>query len=97
MQPDLDLKSLDELIAILGGADIGARSAGPCGLLIEHLQAARRYRLGAMHAEYRSSLDQAKASVACIADKNSRAEAKGSLQQLLDSAAPKSKPRPAVA
>ena len=42
MQQDEDLKCLEDLIADLGGADTGMQSKSPCGLLLEHLQAARR-------------------------------------------------------
>jgi hypothetical protein len=87
MQPNKAVKSLDELIAGLGGADVGTQSNGPCGLLLEHLQAARRGLLGAMRGEYRLNLEQAKESVGCISDKNSRANAKATLQGLIDSAA----------
>jgi hypothetical protein len=78
-----DLKCLDELIAGLGGADTGALSYGPCGLLVEHLQAARRDLLGSIMGEYRFSLEQAKGSVACIIDKTARDEMKKRLQSLL--------------
>ena len=79
------LKSLDELIAGIGGADTGARSCGACGLLLEHLQAARRDLLGSIMGEYRLSLEQAKESVACIIDKSARNEMKKRLQSLLES------------
>lgn len=86
MQPqqDQDLKSLDELIAALGGADTGARSPGPSGLLIEHLQAARRDLLGSITGEYGLSLQQAKESVASILDKGARTETKKKLQNLIE-------------
>ncbi len=83
MQQDEDLKSLDRLIANIGGADTGAQSFGPCGLLLEHLQAARRDLLGSILGEYRLSLEQAKESVGCIVDKNSRSAMKEALQNLL--------------
>lgn len=82
-----ELKSLDELMVNLGGAGIGTQSAGPCGLLLEHLQAARRDFLGSMRAEYCSSLKFAKESIACIADKSARAGVKQILQGLIDSEA----------
>jgi hypothetical protein len=85
MQHNKDLKSLDELIAGLGGADTGARSAGPSGLLIEHLQAARRDLLGSIMGEYRVSLQQARESIASIEDKSARTEMKKRLQSLIDS------------
>jgi hypothetical protein len=88
VQEDKDLIRLDELIAELGGNVTGGRSAGPCGLLLEHLSAARRDRLGSMRGEYVVSLRQAKDSLACILDKGVRAETKKILQGLLDSPVP---------
>ncbi len=88
MQQDKDLNRLDELMASLGGTVTGSRSGGPCGLLLEHLNAARRDRLGSMRAEYLVSLTQAKDSVACILDKGVRAGTKKILQELLDSPVP---------
>jgi len=80
-----DLKCLDELIADLGGSsDAGRRSKGPCDLLLEHLQAARRDLLGSMPGEYSLSLQQAKESVACISDKSARIEIKKILRTLTD-------------
>jgi hypothetical protein len=87
MQPSADLQSLDELLIKLGGAGVGAHTAGPCKLLLEHLQAARRGLLGSMRAEYHSSLQFAKESIACIPGAGDRAEAKGILQVLIDSGA----------
>ncbi len=84
MQQSTDLKSLDELLLKLGGAEIGAQTAGPCGLLLEHIQAARRGLLGSMRAEYNSSLKFAQESLACIPGQAERAEAKGILQGLID-------------
>jgi len=88
VQEDKDLIRLDELIADLGGTVTGSHSAGPCGLLLEHLNAARRDRLGSMRAEYVVSLEQAKDSIACILDIGVRAETKKVLQGLLDSRRP---------
>jgi hypothetical protein len=88
VQEDKDLIRLDELISGLGGTVTGSHSASPCGLLLEHLQAARRDRLGSMRAEYVVSLKQAKESIACILDKGVRAETKKVLQGLLDSRVP---------
>ena len=79
------LKSLDELIADLGGTDAGERSMGPCGLLSEHLQAARRNLLGSMPGEYRLSLREAKDSLACIPKGDARNVLRNSLQTLIDS------------
>jgi len=87
MQQSAELRSLDELLFKLGGAGIGMQTAGPCELLLEHIQAARRDLLGSMRAEYNSSLKFATESVACIPGKSARAEAKGILQGLIDSEA----------
>jgi hypothetical protein len=87
MQQNADLQSLDELLIKLGGAGIGTQTEGPCSLLVEHIQAARRDLLGSMRAEYNSSLKFAKESVACIPGKIARAEAKQILQGLIDGTA----------
>lgn len=87
MQQSADLRTLDELLIKLGGAGIGTRTEGPCGLLLEHIQAARRDLLGSMRGEYNSSLKFAKESVACIPGKIPRAEATQILQGLIDSGA----------
>jgi hypothetical protein len=78
-----NLRSLDQLIADVGSSDAGSQSAGPCGLLIEHLRAARSSLLGSMPGEYRSSLQEAKASLACISNKNAQTEVRKRLQNLL--------------
>jgi hypothetical protein len=88
MQYGADLTSLEKLIAHLGGAEIGTQSAGSYGLLLEHLQGARRGLLGSMQAEYRSSLGFAKESLACISGTADRADTKKILQGLIDSAVP---------
>ncbi len=85
MQQSTDLKNLDELIAHLGGTGISTQSVGPCGLLLEHMQAARRDLLGSMRNEYSSSLQFAKESLACIPDKAARVETKRMVQSLIDS------------
>jgi hypothetical protein len=90
MQQDKDLIRLTELIADLGGTVTGMRSLGPCGLLLEHLQAARRDLLGSMRGEYLMSLTQAIESVVCISDKSLRAGTKKILQNLLDPEVPTS-------
>jgi hypothetical protein len=93
MQRDKDhLKCLDELIVDLGGADTGTQSKGPCALLLEHLQAARRDLLGSMPGEYSLSLQQARESVACIPDKSARTKTKRILRSLIDSEVPKHRP-----
>ena len=88
MSYSADLKSIEDLIAHLGGVEIGTQSEGSCGLLLEHLEAARRDLLGSMRAEYNSSLQFAKESVACISGTADRAETKRILQGLIDSAVP---------
>ena len=85
MQPGQELKCLEKLIAGLGGAVTGGHSTGPCALLLEHLDAARRDLLGAMPGEYRSSLRDAKRSTDCIADGAARDSTRKTLQDLLDS------------
>ena len=93
MQPDKDLKSLDALIARLGGSSEAGQSSGPGDLLLEHLQAARRNLLGARAGEYSLSLEQAKESLAfCIPDKGRRAETNRVLQSLMDPELPKQQP-----
>ena len=90
MQPDQDLKCLDELIADLGGSsDAGRESGGSCNLLLEHLQAARRDLLGSMPGEYRLSLQLAKESLACISDRSVRATTREKLLSLIESTTPK--------
>jgi hypothetical protein len=86
MQQDEDLKSIDTLLASLGGSDDpGKKSGGPCGLLLEHLRGARNNLLGARLNEYRASLRDARESSSCIVDKGSRGETNKALQALLDS------------
>jgi hypothetical protein len=77
------LNSIDQLIVDLGGAHVGTQSKGPCGLLLEHLRAARSNLLGSMSGEYRSSLQDAKESVACISDKNTQSDIRKRLQNLI--------------
>jgi hypothetical protein len=78
------LQSLDRLIADVGGAgDAGKQSKSPHGLLVEHLRAARTSFLGSMPGEYRSSLQEAKASAACIAEKSSQSDVRKRLQTLI--------------
>jgi hypothetical protein len=78
------LHQIDALIADLGGADTGLRSSSPYGLLVEHLRAARTALLGSMPAEYILSLEQARESVGCIADKSARKEIKETLLALIE-------------
>jgi len=78
------LKSLDQLILDAGGAgDAGKQSTSPHGLLLEHLRAARTNFLGSMSSEYRSSLQEAKESAACISDKTMQVDIKKRLQNLI--------------
>jgi hypothetical protein len=88
MQPIKDLECLDGLIAKIGSPDDGFHSAGPYGLLLEHLQAARHELLGSMRAEYGLSLRQAAESVDCIQNDDLRDEVERSLRGLMDSTAP---------
>ncbi len=81
MQQDERLKCLDEMIADLGGS----HDAAPFDLLLEHLQAARRYLLGSMPGEYGLCLRQANESVAFIPDKNAGTETKRILRRWIDS------------
>jgi hypothetical protein len=84
MQQDQDLKSIDDMLAAIGGAnDAGKQSVGPCGLLLEHLRGARSNLLGSRFQEYRASLTDAKESLACIVDKGSRSNTSKTLQGLL--------------
>ena len=84
MPDKASLQSLDRLILDAGGGgDAGKHSKGPHGLLIEHLRTARSSLLGAMPGEYRSSLQEAKESTACIADKTVQNDIKQRLQKLI--------------
>ena len=84
MPANTSLQSLDRLIAEVGGAgDAGKQSKSPHGLLVEHLRAARTSFLGSMPGEYRSSLQEAKTSAACIADKNTQNDVRMRLQILI--------------
>jgi hypothetical protein len=84
MQRDQRLQCLDKLIAGLGGADSGTQSEGRCGLLLEHLKAARRDLLGSMPGEYGLSLQQAEECTKSIPDKNDRNEIRTTLRKLID-------------
>jgi hypothetical protein len=86
MRQDQDLKSIDKLLAALGGSnDPGKLSGGPCALLLENLRASRSNLLGARLNEYRASLKDARESSICIVDKGSRSDTNKILQALLDS------------
>jgi hypothetical protein len=77
------LARIDQLIVDLGSVDAGTQSRGPCGLLIEHLRSARTSFLGSMTGEYKSSLEEAQESTACIFDKNARNDVRKRLQVLI--------------
>jgi hypothetical protein len=81
MQPDNDLKRLDETIARLAST----HDAAPCDLLLEHLRAARRYKLGSMPGEYKFSLQQAIDAVYVITNESARIETKSILGSLIHS------------
>ena len=84
MPPANTLTSLDQLISDVGGlGNPGTQSGGSRNLLIEHLRSARTSLLGCMPGEYRSSLEEAKESVACIPDKKAQIELKRRLQILI--------------
>lgn len=57
-------------------AGVGGSNDAACDLLLEHLQAARRYLLGSMPGEYNFSLQQARKSVAFIPDETARTDLK---------------------
>jgi hypothetical protein len=78
------LQGLDRLILDVGGAgDAGKQSKSSHGLLLEHLRAARSSFLGSMSGEYRSSLQEAKESAACVSDKATQVDIKRRLQNLI--------------
>ena len=84
MADKASLESLDRLILDAGGAgDAGKHSKSGHGLLIEHLRSARSSLLGAMPGEYRSSLQEAKESAACIADKTTQVDIQQRLRKLV--------------
>ena len=94
MQLDEDLKILDEMIADL----VGSNAAATSDLVLEHLQAARRYLLGSMPGEYSLCLQQARESLAFLPEKVAGTKTKNSLRYLIDSEVPKQRsPRSAKA
>jgi hypothetical protein len=78
-QRDADLQRLDELIKELGHSQENRDD-----LLIQHLQSARTYLLGAMPEEYSLSLQNAKESLSVVRDENARRRWEGTLSSLLD-------------
>ena len=84
MPDNTALRSLNQLIVDAGGAgDAGKQSNGSHGLLLEHLRSARSSLLGSMPGEYKSSLQEAKVSAACITDKNTQIDIRKRLQHLI--------------
>lgn len=77
-QRDADLECLDELIAGLGHSQENRDD-----LLIQHLQSARTYLLGAMPEEYALSLRDAKESLSVVRDESARRRLEGALSTLL--------------
>jgi hypothetical protein len=82
------LKALDRFIAELGGLDEGNQNEGPCSVLVEHLEAARRELLASMPVEYGLSLEQAMQAVGCVPDSRVRDEITQTLRGLLNSDVP---------
>jgi hypothetical protein len=78
-QRDADLQRLDELIKELGHSQENRDD-----LLIQHLQSARTYLLGAMPEEYALSLQSAKESLSVVRDENARRRWEDTLSSLLD-------------
>ena len=79
-----NLQSLDQLILDAdGGGDAGRQSKSSHGLLLEHLRSARSSLLGSMPGEYKSSLQEAKESAACITDKKTQSDIRKRLQDLI--------------
>jgi hypothetical protein len=78
------VKRLEELISGLSGpGDSDRNSSGRCGLLLEHLDAARRNLLGSMRGEYIFSMEGAKRSLSCISAKSLRDHVKQTIQSLV--------------
>ena len=88
-QRDADLQRLDELIVALGHSPEMQDD-----LLMEHLQSARAYLLGAMPKEYALSLQNARNSLSVIRDERSRQRLEGALANLLDEIEHAGMPRP---
>ena len=83
MRPANSLEILDDMIAGLGSANAGTQSSGPCKLMLEHLRSARTSFLGSMPGEYRSSLEEARESAACITDKTRQTAIKQQLKSMI--------------
>jgi hypothetical protein len=78
-QRDADLQRLDELIAALHRSRERRDD-----LLMEHMQSARAYLLGAMPEEYALSLQSARKSLSLVRDETSRRRWEDALSYLLD-------------
>ena len=91
MQVDHDLQCLENLIAGAGGSlgSGGRDNQGPCDLLTEHLDTARRALQGNRRDECRMSLSAAMDSLGSIADKSERSRIKIAVRSLIDSQARK--------
>lgn len=79
MRREQDLQSLEELIA---GKTMSLKH--PTDLLVEHLNAARRYLLAGSRLEFEMILSQALSSLSCITNKDERIRVKGVLRGLLE-------------
>jgi hypothetical protein len=77
-QRDADSQRLDELIAALGRSQENRDD-----LVIQHLQSARTYLLGAMPEEYALSLQHARESLSLVRDEASRRQLEDTLSTLL--------------
>ena len=77
-QRDANSECLDELIATLGHCQENRDD-----LVIQHLQSARTYLLGAMPKEYALSLRNAKESLSVVRDENARRRLEDRLSTLL--------------
>jgi hypothetical protein len=77
-QRDADSQRLDELIAALSNSQENRDD-----LLIQHLQSARTYLLGAMPEEYALSLQNAMESLSVVRDEPSRRQLEDTLSTLL--------------
>ena len=78
-QRDADSQRLDELIGALGHSQENRDD-----LLIQHLQSARAYLLGAMPEEYALSLQNARESLSFVRDEAARRRLEDTLSTLLD-------------
>jgi hypothetical protein len=78
-QRDADVQRLDELLAALGHSQENRDD-----LLIEHLQSARTYLLGAMPEEYALSLQNARDNLSLVRDATLRQRLESALPSLLD-------------